>query len=506
MFPKDMDFESKVSLESEKTGIVEEPPFHFLVLGDWSADGIKKDLAERRPIEIDRDNFDDVLKKIKPHLELDLHNDGNTVSLDFNELDDFHPDNIFRQVPLFSDLRDLRKRLSKADTFNSTAREVRALFEVDDSNSIDKTRDKQEDSPIQSENLLDQILNVNSAPIKSQNAHSSDLNKLLSDLVKPHLVSFDENEQSKLIAAVDAATGDLMRKILHHPEFQKLESAWRGLYFLVKRAETDLDLKIFIFNISKSELADNLKSVSSLEESVIYRRLISETTDQIGGDSWAFVCGNYAFSPTVEDIAVLIRIAKISALANAPFISHIRPDILGIHSIYKSPNYEDWNFSTDTNEAKLWATIRSLPESEYLGLTIPRFLARLPYGNKTEPLDNFEFEEFIDNPVHDQYLWSNSSFICALLLAQSFRLNNWEMGNTLNQDVENLPIHIYEADGEIITKPCAEVVFTQTACEKLMDYGLMPLLSFRDTDRVRLARFQSISNPVTKLKAKWSKL
>jgi type VI secretion system protein ImpC len=504
MFPTDTDFEAKISLETDKTGIIDEPPFHILFLGDWSGDGEKKDLSERRPTEIDRDNFDNVLQKLRVRLDLDLQNDGNLLNLEFTELDDFHPDNIFRQIPLFSDLRDLRKRLSNADTFNSAANEVRDLFvETKVIVNTEQSDDAQNVPAPSSDDLLDQILSGNSVPVASDAAHSSDLNKLLADLVRPHLVSFDENEQSKLLSAVDEATGDLMRKIIHHSKFQELEAAWRGLFFLVRRLETDTDLKVFILDVSKTELADNFKSTSSLDKSLPYRWLISDAADKLGGEPWALVCGNYALSANVEDVALLIRIAKLSVIADAPFISHIRPEILGIQSFVESSDYITWNFSDETNEGKLWATLRSLPESEYLGLAVPRFLVRLPYGADTDPLEIFAFEEFIDAPIHDRYLLANPAFACALLLGNSFSSNGWEMAHTLHQDIEGLPIHIYKVDGETITKPCAEVVFSQTACEKLMDFGLMPLLSFRNTDRVRLGRFQSISNPITSLKGKW---
>jgi type VI secretion system protein ImpC len=260
MFPTDTDFEAKISLETDKTGIIDEPPFHILFLGDWSGDGEKKDLSERRPTEIDRDNFDNVLQKLRVRLDLDLQNDGNLLNLEFTELDDFHPDNIFRQIPLFSDLRDLRKRLSNADTFNSAANEVRDLFvETKVIVNTEQSDDAQNVPAPSSDDLLDQILSGNSVPVASDAAHSSDLNKLLADLVRPHLVSFDENEQSKLLSAVDEATGDLMRKIIHHSKFQELEAAWRGLFFLVRRLETDTDLKVFILDSAVS-LADFRRS------------------------------------------------------------------------------------------------------------------------------------------------------------------------------------------------------------------------------------------------------
>ena len=160
--------------------------------------------------------------------------------------------------------------------------------------------------------------------------------------------------------------------------------------------------------------------------------------------------------------------------------------------------------STDSEAGKLWYALRSVPEAEHLALAIPRFLARLPYGSDTEPLESFSFEEFTDGPVHDGYLWANAAFTCGLLMAQSFREFGWEMGRTLKQDIEGLPIHIYKQDGETVYTPCAEVQLTHEACDKLMEYGLMPLVSYKNTDHVKLARIQSVTEPVTKLKGRWN--
>jgi len=489
------DLETAVTLESSRTGIVEEPPFRILVLGDWSADGEKRDLGDRKPIEIDRDEFDDVLGKMKVRLELDFE-DGTILPLEFAELDDFHPDAIFRKVPMFSELRDLRKRLKDESSFYSAAREVRDRF------NIERPRDAEpvavEEAP--AEDLLGAILSKPSggAPAPKPRT-SSDLGNLISDLVRPHLVSVDENEQSGMLRAVDEATSGLMRKILHHKKFQELEAAWRGLYFLVRRTETSTELKIYLLDVAKEELAAELKSAGNLDETVLYRHLVKDAYD---ADPWAVVVGNYALMPDIDDIATLMRISKVVSIANAPFISHMRPDVLGVHSLFENSNVRDWRMDADGNAAKLWAALCDQTDSAYLGMTIPRFLVRLPYGADTEPLETFNFEEFADAPVHDQYCWSNTAFIAAQLLAESFSALGWEMGRALKQDVEDLPVHVYKDGTETVYKPCAEVLLTEDACNKLMSHGLMPLVSFKNTDRVKLARFQSIAD--TKLKGMWS--
>lgn len=503
MFPSDSDLETNVTLEAEKIGVIDDPPFRILMLGDWSGDAEKSELHRRNPLEIDRDNFDDIMKKLRVRLELEA--EGGGLSLEFQGLDDFHPDELFKQVPMFADLRDLRQRLKYADTFNSAAREVREWFSEPEESVVESRAESEPQSPAPADNLLDAILTKpeGGAP-PPKRAASAELSSFVSDLVRPHLVSVDENEQAGLTAAVDRSTGDLMRTILHHRRFQQLEAAWRGLYFLVRRTDTSTDLKIYLLDISQADLTDNLKSSSSLAETVLYRHLIKDATETPGGDPWAAVFGNYAYEPNVDDVAALMRISKIARLANTPFISHMRPEVLGISSLSDHPDPIEWNLAGDTNESKLWAALRGQMESQYLGLTIPRFIARLPYGRDTDPLETFLFEEFTDTPLHDDYLWTNSSFAIALLLAQSYSAYGWDLGRTFVQDIEGLPIHMYEENGETVFKSCAEVQISQNACDQLMEYGLMPLVSFKNSDRLRLGRFQSITDPVMVLKGRWT--
>ncbi|MGQ0540758.1 MAG: type VI secretion system contractile sheath domain-containing protein [Blastocatellia bacterium] len=501
MQPTDSGLEATFTLESEKTGVIEEPPFKILALGDWSGDAETRPLYDRKPIEIDRDNFDEIIERLGVRLDLDFA-DGSTLPIDFAELDDFHPDALFRRIPLFTELRDLRKRLKDENTFYSAARDARERFGV---STIKESDTVSEPPAAPTDNLLDAILTKPSggAPPPKPGV-SSDLDGLIRDLVSSHLVSVDEIEQVGMLAAVDEATSGLMRAILHHRKFKELEAAWRGLYFLVRRTETSTDLKIFILDISKEELADNLKTANSLEETALYRHLMKEAVEEPGAEPWAVVAGSYAYSPNVDDIAALMRISKIAALANAPFVSHIRPDVIGVHSLYEHADPREWNLSTDTDSGKLWSALRRQAESQFLGMTIPRFLSRLPYGVDTDPLETFSFEEFAEGSEHDNYLWSNPAFIAAQLLAESYSSYGWEMGRFLKQDVEGLPVHLFKEGTETVFKPCSEVLLTDVAFEKLMSFGLMPLVSYKNSDRVKLARFQSIADPVTGLKGRWS--
>ena len=519
MTPIKTEHEAQVSMETAAIALPDEPPFHILLLGDYSgrenlANFTDAALPEGKPIEVDRDNYEDVLKKLNTSLRLEFEGaDNGVLFLRFNELDDFHPDQIFQQIPLFSDLRDLRKRLLNPDTYESAAREVRIWFEeIGEKTSNPSNDTAQKETPTEvsegtTGNLLDDILGdtkraVEDYPAKS--TESPELSSFIRDIIKPHLVETDEAEQAKLLAAVDQSTGELMRRILHHPHFQALESAWKGLYFLVRRSETSNDLKIFILDITKLEVSDNLKTVNDLSDSFIYKILVANTVQTPGADPWSVVCGNYTFELDVEDAATLIRMAKLASIANAPFISSAKPQMLGIDSLSESPSPSDWNYKDESNEGKLWTMLRTISEAPYLGLAAPRFLARLPYGGDTEPLEVFEFEEFSEGAKHDKYLWSNASFACALLLAQSYTDSGWDMSQNLFQELDGLPVHMYKENTETITKPCAETQLTENAADILLDQGLMPLISFRDTDRIRVARFQSIAFPMKPLRGRWS--
>jgi len=495
--------EAKFTLERERGGVIEEPPFRILVVGDWTGDAEKNDLRSRRPIEIDRDNFDDILRKFRPRLAI---TGSDQEELSFGSLDDFHPDRIFEQLPSFERLRDLRRRLLSSDEFDRAAGEVRSWFKVDEPSRPESDNRTPQPAIESSDNLLDAILSGSSAAVSTarQPGASDDISELVRDLVRPHLVSVDESEQAALLAAVDAATSDLMGRVLHDHRFQALEAAWRGLYLLVRRAETSTELKIYVYDLSHDELANDLKAVSDLSDSTLYNVLVTEAIEIPGAEPWALVAGNYAFLPNKDDIAALMRIAKVCAAANAPLVSHMRPDVIGISSLAEQRDPSTWDMSTNNEAGKLWTILRGIPEAGYLGMAIPRFLSRLPYGNETDPVETFQFEEFSGTPSHDEYLWSNSCFIAALLLAQSFGTYGWQMDRRFIQDIERLPMHMYESDGETIYQPCAEVLLTQFAAERLMEYGLMPLVSYKNTDHVKLARFQSIADPVTGLRGRWS--
>ncbi len=498
MISTDTDLETDVTLETTSRVVDDDLPFRLLVLGNWSGreyDG-KRDISSAQPIVIDRDNFDEVLKKLNVSVDLCFDgDDSEVVSLRFEELDDFHPDKIFKQVPLFSKLRDIRRRLLNESTFNLAANDVRNMFENDLEVSIEPEVIEL-DGDIK-KGLLDNILDQptgGGVPTRPQTTHSKELSAFLAKVVRSHVITTDESEQARLLNLVDEASSELMRLIIHHPHFKALESAWRGVYLLVRKIETDVDLKIYLIDACKSALANNLKKVNSLAESAYYKWTVRDAIETPGAEPWSLVCGNYSFDVNVEDAAMLMRLAKISEAANAPFVSHIT-SIGGMGSFA--------SFDDNSVEGKLWATIRTGSEAAYLGLAAPRFLARLPYGAETDPIDEFLFEEFRGPSEHEIYLWCNPSILCAILFAQSYRMYGWDMSGRIELNMSGLPTHIFVEDGETVTKPCAEFLMTEPVCMQMLDLGIMPLISFKNSDRVQLGRIQSVAFPSKLLAGKW---
>lgn len=502
----DEHFEANFTLETESTPLREDMPFHLLMLGNWEGNSnfSLKSLSDRKFTEIDRDSFDDVMRRITPQLILNFDADT-SVKLTFECLDDFHPDSIFQRVSLFSDLRKIRQDLKKADTFDAAAREVRSWYtdskskiEVYDNDSVPSR------SSFEEGDLLEQILS--NKPFDTQIARDtskSALSEFVGNIVAPHVVKTDFTEQSKLLLIVDEVISDLMRKILHHEDFQQLESAWRGLFFLVRRVETSSKLKIFFIHLTKSELTDNLSSVSNLRDTDFYKWLVGNSPLSIKGISWSAACGNYEFGQNVESIAALMRISKIAEAAKCPFVSQITPEIFGAESFENFSEANSWKINPETSEYKLWSALRVIPESSYLGISLPSFMGRIPYGSQTESTELFSFEEFNVVPKHTEFLWVNSCFAYAYALTRQFCENGWNINQNNATVLDDLPLYFYELDESMVAKSCTEIDMTERLYNAIITQGITPLISFKGEDKIRLSAIRSISHEDTNLRGKW---
>jgi type VI secretion system protein ImpC len=492
--------------EMEESRPVAEPgtPFRIGLLGDFSGRGNRKltdssgTLRDQRVYAIDRDNLSEVLSKLQVELHIPiLGKESPSITLRVTNMDDFHPDRLFENVEIFDALKETRESVKDPAVVSAIA------------NQLDPAANRSEPSATTKEteppgNLLEQILDATQEQSSSSRSQPpSDLEEFVKQIVKPHLVAKTDPLQAQLIAKVDSAIGELMRKILHHSDFQAIEAAWRGLHFLVSQLETDENLKLFLIDVSKEELSDDLSAADDISTTGIYKLLVKPTAETGDEEPWAVLAGNFTFDRTPEDAALLSRLANLAKAAGAPFIAAAHPHLLGCDSLAQTPDPDDWRLPDENSTRDAWAALRRLPETSFVGLALPRFLLRLPYSKETEPVDCLDFEEMEASPRHKEYLWGNPCYACVYLIAQAFSQYGWNFHPGIIQEIGGLPLHFYKEQGESRVKPCAETVLTQRAAEAILDHGIMPLLSFLNQDNVRLARFQSFADPPSPLLGRW---
>jgi type VI secretion system protein ImpC len=321
-------------------------------------------------------------------------------------------------------------------------------------------------------------------------------------LADTHLIGSDSLRTIEaIIAALDAKLTEQVNKIIHHPDYQKLESAWRGLHYLVTNTETDEMLKIRVLNISKKELASTLKKFkgTAWDQSPIFKKLYEEEYGQFGGAPYGCLIGDYYFDHTPPDVELLGGMAQIAAAAHAPFISASDPAIMRMESWQELANPRDLTKIFQTPEYAAWRSLRESEDSRYLGLTMPRFLARQPYGAKTNPVDEFAFEEEVEGTDHSKYAWANSAYAMAVNINRSFKLYGWcsrirgvESGGV----VEGLPTHTFPTDdGGVEAKCPTEIAISDRREAELAKNGFIPLIHRKNTDYAAFIGAQSLQKP-----------
>ena len=483
----------------------DETPFCIAIIGDLSGRANRdvfepKTVRERRLHLVDRDNFDEVLSRIKP--ELCLPTEGQIpLVFRFLEWDDFHPDHLYEN-DTFQQLKGLRERLQDPSTFKDVAEQLgllQPLLAITPAKDIARVAAP---NPVRlaSGSLLDEMIEQTESRIALEGRGRTDeVQEFARQLAAKYAVSAPDARQPEVIASVDRAIGDTMRAILHHPDFQALEAIWRATFLLVRRLETSPQLKIYLVDISQQELAADLAS-EDLRNSGVFRLLVEKSVETPGADPLTILIGAFRFGSSREDMDLLPKWSAIAHRAGAALLAEADPLLVGCSSLEETPSPRDWKRSELQSS---WSKVRSLPESASVGLALPRLMLRLPYGKETSPLDSFDFEEFCGPPAHHEYLWGNPAFFVALMIGQSFEEIGWRVEPGSQSQIENLPLHAFRLNGELQSKPCAEVLLTEEAVERILDRGLIPVVSYKGRDSVRVGRFQSIAEPQRSLRGRW---
>ena len=338
---------------------------------------------------------------------------------------------------------------------------------------------------------------------RAREAVQESINVLASQaLESTHLISNDALRSiTSMIAAIDAKLTEQVNAIMHHEDFQQLESAWRGLSYLVNNTETDESLKIKVFNISKKELGKTLKKFrgTAWDQSPIFKKVYEEEYGQFGGEPFGLLVGDYYFDHSPMDVQLLGDIAQVAAGAHAPFIAAASPTVMQLDTWDELANPRDLTKIFQTPEYAAWRSLRESEDSRYIGLAMPRFLARLPYGAKTEQVEEFAFEEDTEGAHSEKYTWANSAYAMATNITRAFKLYGWTTqirGVESGGAVEGLPTHTFPSeDGGMMMKCPTEIAIADRREAELAKNGFMPLIYKKNSDFAAFIGAQSLQKP-----------
>lgn len=304
-----------------------------------------------------------------------------------------------------------------------------------------------------------------------------------------------------LVAEIDEAMSRQLNLILHAPDFQMLEATWRGLFLLVRASDKDIGAKVRIMDISKRDLRRTLRKFRGnvWDQSPIFRKIYEEEFGQLGGEPFGLLVGDYSFDQSPEDVALLSDIAMTAAAAHAPFVAAAAPSLLRLDDWSEIANPRDLLRIFTTPEYVAWRALREQEDSRYLGLCMPRFLARLPYGAATDPLDAFAFEEDADGADTSNLLWANAAYAFAANVMRAFVLYGWcsrIRGIDRGGLVEGLPVHHHPtADGDVDRRTVTEVCLSERREAELASCGLIPLVHRKNTGFAAFVSANSLQKP-----------
>lgn len=300
-----------------------------------------------------------------------------------------------------------------------------------------------------------------------------------------------------LIAEIDAKISQQLDQILHHPDFQKLESAWRGLKFSIDRIDFRENVRCEVLNCSKEDLLNDFEDSPEIMKSGLYRLVYTAEYGQFGGKPYGAIISNYEMSPHPQDIALLQKCASVASMSHAPFFASAGSAFFGEKDIGRLPHLKDLKALFEGPQYAKWQSFRESEDARYVGLVMPRFLLRLPYGSETNPVRAINYEEDVIGK-HENYLWGNATFTMATRIADSFAKYRWApniIGPQSGGAVEDLPLHQYQAMGEIQTKIPTEVMISERREFELSEEGFIALTFRKDSDNAAFFSANSVQKP-----------
>ncbi len=459
--------------------------FRIAVLGDFSGRGNKgnletgADLAKRKGFKLDFDTMEDVIMAFRTTLTLPLGNDGTAVEVELNELDDLHPDELFENVEMFNELNMLRRDLVSGRNLDAAIAKMQGWgSEFGDFRAKSNKRAKGSAAP--ADLRLTDFQNL--IGDKTPTLEASEASDLISRIVGPHIVAAKDTGSEAMIAAVDAALSTAMNSVLHHPDFQTVEAGWRAIELLGRRIEASANLEVVIYDMSVEEFAADLAGAEDMAQTGLYDMLVEKPRMDESGGPFAAVFGLYTWEETPPHAEILARMARICANMDAPFVSAMSTTFMGVKPEDRHKLVQD-----------TWGALRKMPEAKYLGLATPRFLLRMPYGKKTEPVDRFDYEEFNVQDGMRSMLMANPATLVAVLLGETLARQGKDMSLGSIMSLDDMPFHyMIDQYGDQVALPCTERLLNVRTSAEVIARGYMPVISVQGQNMVKLGSFQAV--------------
>jgi type VI secretion system protein ImpC len=355
--------------------------------------------------------------------------------------------------------------------------------------------------------LLDQVIQ---ATRQTERPRAEDLLRTLTDEALRGTITWDKTVTQTLTQAMhklDAMLSKQLAAVMHHPEFQKLEGSWRGLHHLVMNSETNSRLKIKVLNVSKRELFKDVDKAVEFDQSQIFKKVYESEFGSPGGEPYGALIGDYEFTNHPEDIDLLSKMSNVAAAGFAPFISAASPTLMGFDKWTELSTPRDLEKIFDSVEYTKWRSFRDSEDSRFTTLVMPRVLSRLPYGSKTKPVEEFNYEEApLDEQgrakpfPHESYAWMNAAYVLGTRLTDAFAkygfcvaIRGFEGGGK----VEGLPAHVFVSDdGDSDLKCPTEIGITDRREAELSKLGFLPLCHYKNTDYAVFFGAQTTQKPL----------
>ena len=472
--------------------------FRIALLADFSGRANRghvasgEDIANQKPIVVDFDSIDEAIARFQPRLRIPVGGGESFLDFAFNQLDDFHIDSVFESHDVIDSVLGIGRRIGR-----SVEKAMKLFNKWGDRPVPPVNSSPARGIAIPEVAAFSDFASHVSQPTVPATAVTAETGPLLEALCAPYirpLVTSGANTEAKLKKAAADAANAAAREFLQHPDFQTVEGAWREVDWLLRRTNRNPNIEVVLFDVSAEDFVADLANDKDITETGLHKLLVEKTAEGVDAEPWAAVIGRYQFDFSSSHADLLGRVAKIGQRLNAPFLTGFTNKLLDADLKIK-----------DKELVKAWMELRSRPESAYLGIGLPGFLLRMPYGKKGMTLDSFELEEFSPRAGSRGFLWGNPGTFIAALLAKTFTdTGQLQFDANANRVLDQLPIFaLHLPNGDSVTF-CSEKRFAASTAEQTAGLGLIPLQAMKDRDSIVATEVRSINSANRALAGPWA--